>query len=1548
VTLSFFAPTVFAVWNGTFYEPGDTLNPECLPTDVDCDVRSPLTSINIDDTIYGASWDTDTTHAPSKNAVYDQIEALIVGGHNPVTIGTANGLSLATQVLSLALASTSTTGALSDTDWDTFNNKQNALGFTAVPDTRTVNGHALSSDVTVTASDVGLGNVTNESKATMFTSPTFTGTVSGFTMGGNLVLGANTLTTSNTGLISNLNADLLDGQEGSYYATASGYVPYTGATADLDLGTHSLTSPLLIGGSAVDSKITYKSTTGAGTASAIAHQWLGGTNGATVIATILNNGNVGIGTTAPTYKLHVAGNAGFVGTTVGNIYVVSAAGYGSTLNLGDINDSDRGNITYTTTDEMTFTANANEIMRITSTGNVGIGTTAPSQLLQVQKDSNASAEIIIKNATAGLLAQASLHIESDAGYTGFFKYSTTRTAYKTAGASDSILYNSAGGNITLLNDNASGNINFTAGGASTAQMTILSGGNVGIGTTAPQGKLNVVMSGGVSGATANSDGSGLVVDSLTANTGISVLSADALQSNYILGSPANALAGLIRWDNTANLMSVGTNDASAGLRLMSGVYSEAVRILSTGNVGIGTTGPTQKLDIQSSTASIGAQIKTTLPGADVYFILDQATGSNRSYISHRDNGTTNFNVGTIVSNSTWSVATGLTTATNLLVVQSGGNVGIGTTAPASKLDILDTTLAGSGSLAGSLLNLAQTWNTTGTPTGLKFTITDTASNAASLAMQILGGAAGTTNLFSVSKGGAIVIASQISSNNNNFSLTTNGLSVYGTNRIGFGAAFTATPLLDVSGTNASGAGVTAIAAKIVPTYNQTSTAGATDLLINRTQTAVGSGAQLLIDAQVGGVSKFSVSNTGVGYFSGNVGIGTTSPAAKLDILDTTLSGSGSLAGSVLNLAQTWNTTGTPTAIKLDVTNTASNSASNLIDLQVGGASMFSVRRSGYITAAGGANILGNITASSGFAITNSNGVFGSGVYNFYKPYMTTTVNSELSSSKSILFNIDADNNDTGTSFVWGHNANGTSATALMTLLDTGELGIGTSSPTSRIHGVTTLSAATGDEVAYRLEYTTNKATSGNDTGLVLNMTDTASPGTSKLLDLTINGTISRFTVHNSGNVFNNGGSFYVNTGQAFDGSAPNESISVQTRGMSTASKWALTLASGTNVQTSGSAGAVRITPTYNQASGDASNTDLLISRTQTAVGSGAQLLIDAQVGGVSKFNVTNAGVVQQAGCTTAGTLSADVSGNIICTPSSERFKNNINDLDNSLSNIMALRPVSYNFNSDMNMGDRTYFGFISEEVALANPEFATHDKDGNPYGLDTNAILAGTVKAIQEMNLNLEDVLSLDVSSPPLEGGVLAESEGGGSFFSRLLSKLTTWLADAGNGIGNIFAGEIETKTLCVSNENGEKTCITKEQLDALLINAGTTGAPITTPPATSPNPPLTGEGDSDSLDGVGEVIPSPPSEGGVPEGEGGSSEPTPSPLPGEGGGEVVNSPLPESPQGEVDNSEPVDNSSTPADATPEEEITPEVAPEPESTPEPIPEPSPEEPTPTP
>lgn len=79
------------------------------------------------------------------------------GSHNPVTIGTANGLSLSTQQISLALSSTSTTGALSSTDWNTFNNKQDAGNYiTALTGDATASGPGSAALTFATVnSDVG-------------------------------------------------------------------------------------------------------------------------------------------------------------------------------------------------------------------------------------------------------------------------------------------------------------------------------------------------------------------------------------------------------------------------------------------------------------------------------------------------------------------------------------------------------------------------------------------------------------------------------------------------------------------------------------------------------------------------------------------------------------------------------------------------------------------------------------------------------------------------------------------------------------------------------------------------------------------------------------------------------------------------------------------------------------------------------------------------------------------------------------------------------------------------------------------------------------------------------------------------------------------------------------------------------------------------------------------------------------------------------------------------------------------------------------------------
>jgi len=70
---------------------------------------------------------------------------------------------------------------------------------------------------------------------------------------------------------------------------------------------------------------------------------------------------------------------------------------------------------------------------------------------------------------------------------------------------------------------------------------------------------------------------------------------------------------------------------------------------------------------------------------------------------------------------------------------------------------------------------------------------------------------------------------------------------------------------------------------------------------------------------------------------------------------------GANAQSLSDLSGTWNTSGAPTALKLNITNTASGAASVLQDLQVNGSSIFRVGRSGEVAiqsfAAGGSGYL---------------------------------------------------------------------------------------------------------------------------------------------------------------------------------------------------------------------------------------------------------------------------------------------------------------------------------------------------------------------------------------------------------------------------------------------------------------------------------------------------------------------------------------------------------------------------------------------------------------
>jgi hypothetical protein len=87
---------------------------------------------------------------------------------------------------------------------------------------------------------------------------------------------------------------------------------------------------------------------------------------------------------------------------------------------------------------------------------------------------------------------------------------------------------------------------------------------------------------------------------------------------------------------------------------------------------------------------------------------------------------------------------------------------------------------------------------------------------------------------------------------------------------------------------------------------------------------------------------------------------------------------GTQATSLVDMAATWNTTGTPSALKLNVTNTASNAAAKLIELQVGGTNMLSQTIAGLLKVGGSgfSNAYGIIT--EGGLSVGSGGSFTSG------------------------------------------------------------------------------------------------------------------------------------------------------------------------------------------------------------------------------------------------------------------------------------------------------------------------------------------------------------------------------------------------------------------------------------------------------------------------------------------------------------------------------------------------------------------------------------------
>jgi len=485
---------------------------------------------------------------------------------------------------------------------------------------------------------------------------------------------------------------------------------------------------------------------------------------------INNGGNFGIGTTSPAYPLSVvsdsSGNALYLsGGNVGNIrpsILFDDPNQGSRWRLGQgisafagnsfgLKDEDAGVNVINVEDGSR--ANALTIRSTNAPGTVGIGTTTPWGNLSITglgtgtgytfvaaDSSNAPKFVIQDNGNVGIGTTSpatKLEIDTTAGGgIGNFpvvRYNNSST-YWDAGVG-------ATGSGTLA-----GKFYFSPNGGS-GSMVIDTSGNVGIGTTSPQtllgmqggigvnsSQLYLAASGRVGIGTANPNAGTLTIVGPSDNTGIRGLWANRANSGrdkeiaYFDGGSA----GLVVYGGASAgaAMNISTNYGSSEVGLNLGTYSipnilslatTGVTSFTAGNVGIGTTSPATTFSIAGSsylTGGLGVGQLNTTSGTLALASIVGSNGGYRLYNSGTLAGAlrlSNSGYGVLDLNDT-SGSTQIELHTNGASYLNGGNVGIGTTSPASKLDVYGNVSTGQYLDVGhsnGTNGLIRLWNTSG-------------------------------------------------------------------------------------------------------------------------------------------------------------------------------------------------------------------------------------------------------------------------------------------------------------------------------------------------------------------------------------------------------------------------------------------------------------------------------------------------------------------------------------------------------------------------------------------------------------------------------------------------------------------------------------------------------------------------------------------------------------------------------------------------------------------------------------------------------------------